>query len=278
MAGPAPLEHGIDLRIWRACRILAAAPDVHRRADSGNGLRGCDSPAALAPAGCCDAGCGLGNCLPWPEMDRVQGLRAAKDEAADMAEAIAIHEQVTGSKPRGWYTGRCSVNTVDLATETGILDYVSDSYADDLPYWHHHQGPRPAGHSLYAGCQRHAVCNPAGFDSGDPFFQYLKDTFDVLYAEGRAGSPKMMNIGLHCRLAGQAGTGCSASAVHGLCQKPQGCVVCTAYRDCRTLGKASSCGPGSMFVRQHLKKPDFVTRFGGVFEHSAWIAERAFDW
>ena len=125
-------------------------------------------------------------------------------ERADMVEAIRLHTEVTGSRPRGWYTGRCSVNTVDIASEQGF-DYLSDAYADDLPYWHWHQD-RPQlviPYTLDANDMRFAT--PQGFNSGDQFFAYLKDSFDVLYAEGLGGAPKMMNIGLHCRLAGRPG-------------------------------------------------------------------------
>ena len=130
------------------------------------------------------------------------------EEKAHMQEAIILHEAVTGERPLGWYTGRCSVNTVDIVSEEGGFDYISDSYADDLPYWHHHAGKDQLiiPYTLDANDMRFAT--PQGFNSGDQFFTYLKDTFDTLYAEGEAGKPKMMNIGLHCRLAGRPGRGC----------------------------------------------------------------------
>ncbi|MBP0500722.1 allantoinase, partial [Mycobacterium tuberculosis] len=84
--------------------------------------------------------------------------------------------------PKGWYTGRCSVNTVDLATEEGGFDYVSDSYADDLPYWHAAAGRQQLiiPYTLDANDMRFAT--PQGFNSGEQFFSYLKDSFDTLYA------------------------------------------------------------------------------------------------
>jgi putative urate catabolism protein len=127
------------------------------------------------------------------------------DERRHMAEAIRIHEEVTGSRPLGWYTGRSSEHTRDLVMEEGGFLYDSDSYADDLPYW----VEGPAGphlvipYTLDTNDMRFAT--PQGFNSGDQFFTYLKDTFDTLYAEGEAGAPKMMNIGLHCRLVGRPG-------------------------------------------------------------------------
>ena len=128
-----------------------------------------------------------------------------EEERAAIAEAIRLHTLVTGERPRGWYTGRCSVNTVDLVTEAGGFDYISDTYSDDLPYWYEHAGRQQLiiPYTLDANDMRFAT--PQGFNSGDQFFSYLKDSFDALYAEGAKGSPKMMSIGLHCRLIGRPG-------------------------------------------------------------------------
>ena len=122
-----------------------------------------------------------------------------------MAEAIRIHEKMTGARPLGWYTGRTSIHTTDLVMEDGGFLYSSDSYADDLPYWI--DGPK-GPHLIIPytlDCNDMRFATPQGFNSADQFFAYLRDTFDVLYAEGKAGAPKMMNIGLHCRLAGRPG-------------------------------------------------------------------------
>jgi putative urate catabolism protein len=128
------------------------------------------------------------------------------DERAHLQEAIRVHTEATGERPLGWYTGRCSMNTTRLVVEEGGFLYSSDSYADDLPYWI--DNPRGGRHliipyTLDANDMRFAT--PQGFNSGDQFFTYLKDSFDCLYEEGRAGSPKMMSVGLHCRLAGRPG-------------------------------------------------------------------------
>ena len=127
------------------------------------------------------------------------------DERAQMAEAIRIHARVTGERPLGWYTGRTSVHSLDLVMEDGGFLYSSDSYADDLPYWV--EGPKGPHliipYTLDANDMRFAT--PQGFNAGDQFFTYLKDSFDLLYAEGKAGAPKMLSVGLHCRLAGRPG-------------------------------------------------------------------------
>ena len=127
------------------------------------------------------------------------------EEKAHLDEAIRIHAQVTGARPLGWYTGRSSENTLDLVMEEGGFLYSSDAYADDLPYWV--TGPNGPflviPYTLDTNDMRFAT--PQGFNSGDQFLAYLKDSFDFLYAEGEAGSPKMLSIGLHCRLVGRPG-------------------------------------------------------------------------
>lgn len=128
-----------------------------------------------------------------------------EQEREHMQRAIALHEEVTGSRPLGWYTGRDSPNTRQLVIEAGGFMYDSDSYADDLPYWHLAPDASPhliVPYTLDVNDMRFASVQ--GFNSGDQFFSYLKDTFDVLYEEG-ASAPKMMSLGLHCRIAGRPG-------------------------------------------------------------------------
>jgi putative urate catabolism protein len=125
-------------------------------------------------------------------------------EREHMQQAIAIQTRITGSRPLGWYTGRNSPNTLRLVVEEGGFVYCADSYADDLPYWHN-QYDKPqliVPYTLDANDMRFGTYQ--GFNAGDQFYTYLKDTFDMLYQEG-ASAPKMMSIGLHCRLAGRPG-------------------------------------------------------------------------
>jgi peptidoglycan/xylan/chitin deacetylase (PgdA/CDA1 family) len=126
-------------------------------------------------------------------------------ERDHMHRAIAIQTAITGERPLGWYTGRTSAQTLDLVVEEGGFLYSADSYADDLPYWDTTAGKPQliVPYTLDANDMRFATNQ--GFNSGEQFFQYLKDSFDVLYAEGEAGTPKMMSIGLHCRLVGRPG-------------------------------------------------------------------------
>jgi len=125
-------------------------------------------------------------------------------EREHMFKAIDIHTRVTGQRPQGWYLGRCSEISHRLALEEGDFVYNADSYADDLPYWSFvHDTPQlMVPYTLDANDMRFATAQ--GFNSGEQFYQYLKDSFDVLYAEGET-SPKMMSVGLHCRLAGRPG-------------------------------------------------------------------------
>jgi len=125
-------------------------------------------------------------------------------EREHLQRAIAIHTQVTGSRPLGWYAGRISPNTRRLVAEEGGFLYDADSYADDLPYWVNDYG-KPhlvIPYTLDVNDMRFGTYQ--GFNCGDQFFAYLRDTFDVLYAEG-ATAPKMMSVGLHCRLVGKPG-------------------------------------------------------------------------
>lgn len=140
-------------------------------------------------------------------------------ERAHMQHAIAIMRELTGSTPLGWYTGRDSPNTRRLLVEQGGFVYDADSYADDLPYWEQVAVHAPDG-TLSASRTPHLVVPYTldtndmrfaalqGFNSGTQFFDYLKDAFDILYAEGDPAGldqPKMLSIGLHCRLAGRPG-------------------------------------------------------------------------
>jgi len=126
-------------------------------------------------------------------------------EREHMRLAVEAIEAATGTRPVGWYTGRTSPNTLRLVAEDGRFLYCADSYADDLPYWIEAGAKKPlliVPYTLDANDMRFAT--PQGFNSGDQFFAYLRDSFDTLYAEG-AETPKMMSVGLHCRLAGKPG-------------------------------------------------------------------------
>ena len=125
-------------------------------------------------------------------------------ERAHMRMTIEVIERLAGARPVGWYTGRVSERTRRLVVEEGGFLYDSDSYADDLPYWVEVAGRDHlvVPYTLEANDMRFVAAQ--GFSAGDQFYTYLKDTFDVLYAEGET-KPKMMSVGLHTRLAGRPG-------------------------------------------------------------------------
>ncbi len=125
-------------------------------------------------------------------------------EREHLDRAVDIIRRLTGERPLGWYTGRTSVNTRRLVAEEGGFLYDADDYNDDLPYWTVAAG-RPhlvVPYTLDVNDMRFA--SPQGFNSGDQYFAYLRDSFDTLYAEG-GETPRMMSVGLHCRLAGRPG-------------------------------------------------------------------------
>ena len=192
------------------------------------------------------------------------------DERAHMAEAIRLHTEVTGAPPRGWYTGRCSTNTVRLAAETGQFAYVADSYADDLPYWVRFGDADQlvVPYTLDANDMRFAT--PQGFNAGDQFEAYLKDSFDTLYAEGG----RMLSIGLHCRLIGRPGR--AAALKRALQYMEDHDDVWFATR-LEIAEHWAAIHPPKVAPRpSQMSRQDFVAAYGGIFEHSPWIAERAY--
>ena len=195
-------------------------------------------------------------------------------ERAAIAGAIRLHTEVTGSRPTGWYTGRCSVNTVRLTAEQGF-DWISDTYDDDLPWWLK-MGARDQlviPYTLEANDMRFATA--PGYIEGEQFFQYLKDSFDVLYAEGEAGAAKMFSIGLHCRLIGRPGKMAGLQRFLDYAQGHDG--VWFARRLDIARHWAATHPPQRRERPSAMDRARFVQRFGGVFEHSPWVADRAFD-
>jgi len=198
-----------------------------------------------------------------------------EEERAVIAEAIRLHTEVVGERPRGWYTGRCSENTVRLVAEEGGFDYISDTYDDDLPYWLDVDGRDQLiiPYTLEANDMRFAVS--PGWSDGDDFFNYLKNAFDVLYAEGESDTPKMMSVGLHCRLVGRPG---KIAAIRKFIEYIQSHdrVWCPRRIDIAQHWSAHH-PPHVSLSPSRMTKDEFVERFGGIFEHSPWIAERAFQ-
>lgn len=197
-----------------------------------------------------------------------------EEERRQIAEAIRLHTEVTGQRPTGWYTGRCSVNTVRLTAEQGF-DWISDTYDDDLPYWIE-AGERDQlviPYTLEANDMRFATA--PGYITGEQFFQYLKDSFDTLYAEGEAGAARMFSIGLHCRLIGRPG---KIAGLKRFLDYARGHEGVWFPRRLDIARHWAATHPPRRFDRpSRMTRDSFIAAFGGIFEHSPWIADRAFD-
>ncbi len=266
-------EYGARAGFWRLHRLFAQAKVPVTVYGVAQALaRAPDQVAAMQEAGWEIASHGL----RWIDY------RDHEEEAerADLKEAIRLHTEVVGERPRGLYLGRTSANSVRLAAREGF-DWVSDTYDDDLPYWLDHDGHgNPAEpqlvvpYTLDANDMRFATAQ--GFNTGEQFFAYLKDAFDTHYAEGTAGRPSMMSIGLHCRLVGRPGR---FAALQRFVEYVQGHeAVWIARRiDIADHWRATHPYAAPALRPSRMDRTEFVSRFGAVFEHSPFIAERAFD-
>jgi len=256
-------DYGARAGFWRLHRILAGRGLPVTVYGVATALaRAPTQVAAMAEAGWEIASHGL----KWVEhrdMDEAE-------ERRQIAEAIALHSLVTGAPPRGWYTGRCSANTLRLTAETGAFDWISDTYDDDLPWWFE-AGDRDQlviPYTLEANDMRFATA--PGWVTGGDFGQYLIDSFDVLHEEGG----RMMSVGLHCRLAGRPGK--AAGLIRFLDHVAAKGGAWIATRGEIAAHWAARHPPRRVERPSRMDRETFVARFGGVFEHSPWVAERAF--
>ena len=253
-------EYGARAGFWRLHRMLAPYP-VTVFAVATALARAPEQVKAMHEAGWEIASHGL----KWIEHKDM----TEAEERAHIQSALALHEEVTGARPEGWYTGRCSMNTVRLVAEHG-LSYISDSYADDLPYWLSDQLVVP--YTLDANDMRFAT--PQGFNAGDQFESYLRDSFDTLYLEGG----RMLSIGLHCRLIGRPGRAAALQrALDYMASKP-GVWFATRAQIADHWHRAHP--PAKVPSRlgrwpSEMDRDTFVRCFAHLFEHSPWVAERA---
>ncbi|MDA5094759.1 allantoinase PuuE [Aliiroseovarius sp. KMU-50] len=259
-------EYGSRAGFWRVHRLLDDLPIT---------VYGVATALARAPEqlkAMKDAGWEIASHgLKWIEHKDM----SPDEEREQIREAIRLHTEVVGTPPRGWYTGRCSMNTVDLASEEGDFAYIADSYADDLPYWVKAGGKDQLIVPYTMDCNDMRFAIQAGYTNGDQFESYLKDSFDMLYAEGQDGAPKILSIGLHCRLIGRPGRAAALKRVIEHFKSHEG--VWFATREQIADHWAKEHPPMQGFTPSYMDKDTFVTEFGGVFEHSPWIAEGAFD-
>lgn len=257
-------EYGARVGLWRLMRLFGErSMPVTVFGVASAMARNPEAVAAMREAGWEIASHGL----KWIDYKDF----SLEEERAHIAEAVRIHAEVAGERPLGFYQGRTSANTLRLAQEEGGFLYTADSYADELPYWV--DGPRGTNlivpYTLDANDMRFAT--PQGFNSGDQFFAYLRDSFDLLYAEGET-APRMLSVGLHCRLVGRPGRAAALARFLDHVKAHDGVWVATRLDVARH------------WVREHrpadLKpsgmSPALITElYGDVFEHSPWIAEGA---
>jgi OHCU decarboxylase len=208
--------------------------------------------------------------LKWVDYRDTQ----PETEALHIAEAVRIHTEIAGARPLGFYQGRSSINTIRLGMEEGGFIYCADTYADDLPYWL--EGPRGpqlmTPYTLDANDMRFATAQ--GFNTGDQFYTYLKDSFDTLYAEGDV-APKMMSIGLHCRLVGRPGRALALARFLDYALSHDRVWIPTRLDIARHW--IVKHPPPDGWKPSKLTRTLFIERFGGVYEHSPWIATTAYD-
>lgn len=257
-------EYGSRVGFWRLHRMMADLPvTVYGVATAL--ARAPEQVKAMQTAGWEIASHGL----KWVEHKDMP----EDEERAAIAEAIRLHTEVTGTPPRGWYTGRCSMNTNRLAAETGQFAYLADSYSDELPYWERFDGRDQLIVPYTMDCNDMRFGIQAGFTTGAQFESYLMDSFDMLYAEGQEGAPKMLSIGLHCRLAGRPGRAAGLKRALDYMKSHEGVWFASrleiAEHWARTHPAPTAPRPSDM------DRDTFVQAFGGIFEHSPWIAEGA---
>ncbi|THH38455.1 allantoinase PuuE [Aliishimia ponticola] len=257
-------EYGARAGFWRLHRMLGHVPITVFGVASAL-ARAPEQVAAMQEAGWEIASHGL----KWVEHKDMD----PEEERAQIAEALRLHTEVTGLAPRGWYTGRCSMHTVQLATQTGKFDYIADSYADDLPYWDQSHGRDQLIVPYTLDCNDMRFAIPAGYSAGDQFETYIKDSFDALYEEGLNGAPKMLSIGLHCRLAGRPGRAAGLKRALDYMAAKDGVWFATRLQIAQHW--AATHPPAARTRPSAMSQDAFVAAFGGIFEHSPWIAERA---
>ncbi len=258
-------EYGARAGFWRIHRLLKDTPVTVYGVASAL-ARAPEQVKAMQTAGWEIASHGL----KWIEHKDM----TAEEERAQIRESIRLHTEVTGEAPKGWYTGRCSLNTIELAAEEGGFAYIADSYADDLPYWVRVAGKDQLIVPYTMDCNDMRFAIQAGFTTGADFETMVKDAFDVLYAEGLSGAPKMLSIGLHCRIIGRPSRAAALARVLSYMRSHDNVWFATRLQIAQHW--ATEHPPEDKMRPSQMNQDSFIAEFGGVFEHSPWIAEGAF--
>lgn len=258
-------DYGARAGFWRLHRLLADLPVT---------VFGVATALARSPepvAAMQDAGWEIAtHGLKWIDYKDIP----REVEADHIARAVELHRQVTGDRPLGFYQGRASMNTVALGCEEGGFAYLADSYADELPYWIQHEGTPQlvVPYTLDANDMRFAN---GGFTNGEQFFQYLRDSFDCLWREGGEGRPRMLSIGLHNRLVGRPGRAEGLRRFIDYARAHDGVWFATRLDIARHWAREHPFRPAER--PSAMGRAAFVARFGSIYEHSPWVAERVWD-
>lgn len=259
-------EYGARAGFWRLYRLLKAYPITVYGVTTAL-ARSPEQVAAMKDAGWEIACHGL-KWIDYKDADE-------ESERADLETAIRLHSEVVGAPPQGWYTGRCSENTLRLVAQNAGFDYVADSYADDLPYYLRFGAHDQLIVPYTLDCNDMRFATAQGFNSGTQFEAYLRDSFDALYAEGCAGTPKMMSVGLHCRLIGRPGRIMALQRFLDYVASHDD--VWMARRIDIAQHWRKTHPPHSQLRPSQMTKAQFVQEYGSIFEHSPWVAERAWE-
>ncbi len=253
-------EYGARAGFWRLFRMLSDRPVTVFGVATAM-ARGPAQVEAMQGAGWEIASHGL----KWIEHKDMP----PEAERAAIEGAIRLHTEVTGAPPRGFYCGRSSANTLRLAAETGAFAWLADSYADDLPYWIEvgNRDQLVVPYTLDANDMRFAI--QAGHPDGASWERYLRDSFDCLYREGG----RMMSVGLHCRLAGRPGRAEALRRFLDHVDAHEGVWFATRLDIARHWSATHPHGRPER--ASALDQQGFIARYGDVFEHSPWVAARA---
>jgi OHCU decarboxylase len=205
--------------------------------------------------------------LKWIEYNDF----APDEERAHIREAIRLHTDLVGTRPLGFYQGRCSPQTLELVIEEGGFLYSADTYADDLPYWV--EGSKGPHLLVPYTLDANDMCfsSAQGFTNGEQFFSYLKDSFDTLYAEGEA-TPKMLSVGLHCRLSGRPGR---AAGLARFLDYVLGHDRVWVAKRLDIARHWLATHPPHGLTPSRMSRAIFVERFGDIFEHTPQLAHAA---
>jgi OHCU decarboxylase len=206
--------------------------------------------------------------LKWIDYNDV----APDEERAHIHEAIRLHTDLVGARPLGFYQGRCSPQTLDLVIEEGGFLYSADSYADELPYWV--EGPKGPHLLVPYTLDANDMCfsSAQGFTNGEQFLGYLKDSFDTLYAEGET-APKMLSVGLHCRLSGRPGRAAGLSRFVDYILRHERVWIAKRLDIARHW---LATHPPRGLTPSRMSRAIFMERFGDIFEHTPQLAQAAY--